>query len=132
MKMLKGNIILIVVLAVFSVVTLWGCAGNLPEGKRAQNLDMNWGKSFEAAKNKFSVVTLWGCAGNLPEGKRAQNLDMNWGKSFEAAKNNQILNPEAGKTVEPVSKKRLKLQHRLRFNSAEISKPDKPEKFEVR
>ena len=33
MKMLKGNnIILIVVLAVFSV-TLWGCAGNLPEAK---------------------------------------------------------------------------------------------------
>ena len=66
MKMLKGNIILIVVLAVFSVVTLWGCAGNLPESKRIDYLELNWGKSFEAAKN------------------------------------NQILNPEAGKTVEPV------------------------------
>ena len=66
MKMLKGNIILIVVLAVFSVVTLWGCAGNLPEGKRADYLEQNWGKSYESAKK------------------------------------NQILNPEAGKTVEPV------------------------------
>jgi len=66
MKMLKGNIILIVVLAVFSVVTLWGCAGNLPEGKRAEILDMHWGKSFESAKK------------------------------------NQILNPEAGKSLEPV------------------------------
>ena len=66
MKMLKGNIILIVVLAVFSVVTLWGCAGNLPESKRADYLKMNWGKSFESAKK------------------------------------NQILNPEAGKSLEPV------------------------------
>ena len=66
MKMLKGNIILIIVLAVFSVVTLWGCAGNMPEGKRVDYLEQNWGKSFESAKK------------------------------------NQILNPEAGKTVEPV------------------------------
>jgi len=67
MKMLnKGNIILIVVLAVFSVVMLWGCAGNMPEGKRVDYLEQNWGKSFESAKK------------------------------------NQILNPEAGKTVEPV------------------------------
>ena len=66
MKMLKGNIILIVVLAVFSVVSLWGCAGNLPEAKRMDYLEQNWGKSYESAKN------------------------------------NQILNPEAGKTVEPV------------------------------
>ena len=66
MKMLKGNIILIIVLAVFSVVTLWGCAGNLPEGKRVDYLEQNWGKSYESAKK------------------------------------NQILNPEAGKTVEPV------------------------------
>jgi hypothetical protein len=67
MKMLKGNIILIAVLAVFSVVTLWSCAGNLPEGKRMDYLEQNWGKSFESAKK------------------------------------NQMLNPEAGKTVEPVT-----------------------------
>ncbi|MBW2643652.1 MAG: hypothetical protein JRC89_09860 [Deltaproteobacteria bacterium] len=66
MKMLKGNIILIVVLAMFSVVTLWGCAGNLPESKRVDYLEQNWGKSFESAKK------------------------------------NQILNPEAGKSLEPV------------------------------
>ena len=65
MKMLKGNIILIIVLALFS-------------------------------------ITLWGCAGNIPESKRVEYLEMNWGKSFESAKKNQILNPEAGKTVEPV------------------------------
>ncbi len=66
MKMLKGNIILIAVLAMFSVVVVWGCAGNIPEGKRMDYLEQNWGKSFESAKK------------------------------------NQILNPEAGKTVEPV------------------------------
>ena len=66
MKMLKGNIVLIAALAMFSFVTLWGCAGNLPEGKRVDYLEQNWGKSYESAKN------------------------------------NQILNPEAGKNLEPV------------------------------
>jgi hypothetical protein len=50
MKMLKGNIILIVLLAVFSV-SLWGCAGNLPEAQRVDYLNMNFGKSFESAQN---------------------------------------------------------------------------------
>ncbi len=65
MKMLKGNIILIVVVAMLSAMLL-------------------------------------GCAGNLPEAKRVDILDMNWGKSFESAKNNQILNPDAGKNLDPV------------------------------
>jgi len=65
MKMLKGNMILIVVLAMFS-------------------------------------VSLWGCAGNVPEAQRTDYLNMNYGKSFESAKNNQILNPDAGKNLEPV------------------------------
>ena len=63
--MLKGNMILIVVLAMFS-------------------------------------VSLWGCAGNIPEAQRVDYLDMNFGKSFESAKNNQILDPDAGKNLEPV------------------------------
>ena len=63
--MLKGNIILIVVVAMLSAMLL-------------------------------------GCAGNLPEAKRVDILDMNWGKSFESAKNNQILNPDAGKNLDPV------------------------------
>jgi len=29
-------------------------------------------------------------------------LDRTWGKSFEAGKSNQIMNPEAGKNLEPV------------------------------
>jgi hypothetical protein len=65
MKTLKGNIIWVVILGIFS-------------------------------------ITLWGCAGNLPQGKRMENLEMNWGKSFESAKKNQILNPDAGKNLEPV------------------------------
>jgi hypothetical protein len=32
----------------------------------------------------------------------ATKLDKNWGKSFESAKYNQILDPEAGQTPEPV------------------------------
>ena len=30
-------------------------------------------------------------------------LDRNWGKSFEAQKTSQIMNPEAGKNLEPVA-----------------------------
>lgn len=29
-------------------------------------------------------------------------LDKNWGRAYESAKYNQILNPDAGKTTEPV------------------------------
>ena len=63
--MLKSNIILIVVLAMFS-------------------------------------VSLWGCAGNVPEAQRVDYLNMNFGKSYESAINDQILNPDAGKNLEPV------------------------------
>jgi hypothetical protein len=49
--MLKGHMmILIGVLAGLSIM-LWGCAGNLPEAKRAEILDTNWGKSVETAKS---------------------------------------------------------------------------------
>jgi len=65
MKIHKGNIILMVVMAMFS-------------------------------------VSLWGCAGNVPEAQRVDYLNANFGKSFESAKNNQILNPDAGKNLEPV------------------------------
>jgi len=65
MKIFKGNIILMVVMAMF-------------------------------------FVSLWGCAGNIPEAQRVDYLNMNYAKSFESAKNNQILNPDAGKNLEPV------------------------------
>ena len=50
MKMLKSNIIRNIALAMF-FISILGCAGNLPVGKRAEILDMNWGKSLETAKN---------------------------------------------------------------------------------
>jgi hypothetical protein len=42
-----------------------------------------------------------GCAGNPPPREETM-LDKNWGRSYESAKYNQILNPEAGKNLEPV------------------------------
>ena len=65
MKIFKGNIIWMAVLAMFS-------------------------------------VSLWSCAGNIPEAQRVDYFNMNYEKSFESAKNNQILNPDAGKNLEPV------------------------------
>jgi len=35
-------------------------------------------------------------------GPRETMLSRNWGSSFESAKQSQILNPEAGKNLEPV------------------------------
>jgi hypothetical protein len=34
--------------------------------------------------------------------QRETLLDQNWGRSYEAAKYNQILNPDAGRNLEPV------------------------------
>jgi len=65
MKIFKGNIIWMAVLAIFS-------------------------------------VSLWNCAGNVPEAQRIDYLNMNYGNSFESATNNQILNPDAGKNLDPV------------------------------
>ena len=39
---------------------------------------------------------LFGCA------QQATTLDRNWGRSFESARYNQILNPKAGKSLEPI------------------------------
>ena len=40
---------------------------------------------------------------------RESQLDKNWGRSFESARYNQILNPEAGKNLEPVGASRARL-----------------------
>jgi hypothetical protein len=41
-----------------------------------------------------------GCAGKPAQ--RETMLDKHWGSSFESAKYNQILNPDAGKNLDPV------------------------------
>lgn len=43
----------------------------------------------------------FGCGKNMTLQKET-TLDRNWGRSLESAKYNQILNPEAGKNLEPV------------------------------
>ena len=43
-----------------------------------------------------------GCAGDL-SGQKETMLERNWGRSYESAKFNQMLNPEAGKNLEPVT-----------------------------
>ena len=42
------------------------------------------------------------CQGTVPWLPES-NVTKNWGKSFESAKNNQILNPQAGKNINPVT-----------------------------
>jgi hypothetical protein len=47
------------------------------------------------------AVAFFGCVKNYSTGGNTE-LDRNWGKSYETAKYQQILNPEAGKNMEPV------------------------------
>ena len=43
------------------------------------------------------------CSGSREMIPRDTLLDQNWGRSYEAAKYNQILNPDAGRNLEPVT-----------------------------
>jgi hypothetical protein len=47
------------------------------------------------------VAFTWACGGT-PFHKNS-TLNKNWGRAYETAKYNQILNPEAGKNLEPVT-----------------------------
>lgn len=54
----------------------------------------------------FTITTFFvalslclGCQGNY---HKQTKLERNWGKSFESTKTNQILNPDAGKSLDPV------------------------------
>ena len=44
-----------------------------------------------------------GCGGSSPYIEQESLLDKNWGRSYESAKYNQMLNPDAGKNLEPVT-----------------------------
>jgi hypothetical protein len=50
----------------------------------------------------ITLAIFWGCGTRQYYAGGETNLDANWGKSFESMKRNQILNPEAGKNLEPV------------------------------
>jgi hypothetical protein len=48
--MLKGHTMLIGVLLVALSIISWGCAGDLPQARRKDTLDMNRSKSVESAQ----------------------------------------------------------------------------------
>lgn len=43
-----------------------------------------------------------GCSNGNISLQEETELDKNWGRSYETAKYNQIINPEAGKNINPV------------------------------
>jgi hypothetical protein len=49
-----------------------------------------------------ALAVVSGC-GRKITGQGETMLDRNWGRSFESAKHNQILNPDAGKNLDPVT-----------------------------
>ena len=61
-------------------------------------------KSFAVVAIMVLLVVSSGCANNNSVMTPTESkLDENWGRSFESAKFNQILNPEAGKKLDPVT-----------------------------
>ena len=49
------------------------------------------------------AAALFGCNHySAYQTQQPSELDLNWGRAFETAKYNQMLNPDAGKTSEPV------------------------------
>lgn len=51
-----------------------------------------------------ALVIFPACAANNKGSLEMQSkLEKNWGRSYESAKYNQILNPEAGRTADPVT-----------------------------
>jgi hypothetical protein len=44
-----------------------------------------------------------GCGGKSSYIQQETLLDKNWGRSYESAKYNQMLNPDAGKNLDPVA-----------------------------
>jgi hypothetical protein len=50
----------------------------------------------------FLAIGLIACSESGELIQRESLLDKNWGRSYEAAKYNQILNPDAGKNLNPV------------------------------
>ena len=60
------------------------------------------------------VAFIWACGGT-PFHKDS-TLNNNWGRSYETAKYNQIINPEAGKNLEPILIMQLKeLCHKIAY-----------------
>ena len=60
--------------------------------------------SFAAIAIMVVLVVSTSCANNASLMTPSESrLDENWGRSFESAKYNQILNPDAGKKLDPVT-----------------------------
>ena len=48
------------------------------------------------------ALVMFPSCGGKPLVQKDTMLERNWGRSYESAKYNQMLNPEAGKNLEPV------------------------------
>jgi hypothetical protein len=57
-------------------------------------------RCFTLTVTIIALAISLGCAGKPAQ--RETMLDKHWGSSFESAKYNQLLNPDAGKNLDPV------------------------------
>jgi hypothetical protein len=57
-------------------------------------------RCFTLAIAIIALAISLGCAGKQTQ--KETMLDKHWGSSFESARHNQLLNPDAGKNLDPV------------------------------
>jgi hypothetical protein len=80
----------------------------------------------------FSLAVI-GCNHYSSNMRQESELDKNWGRAFETAKYNQTLNPDAGKTSEPVVGREGPIADRIMTGHLEGPQLEKKaaEKFEI-
>jgi hypothetical protein len=80
----------------------------------------------------FSLAVI-GCNHYSSNMRQESELDKNWGRAFETAKYNQTLNPDAGKTSEPVVGREGPIADRIMTGHLECPQIEKKaaEKFEI-
>jgi hypothetical protein len=78
-----------------------GTYGNHSEEPQGEAREENMkAKCFTLTVAIIALAICLGCAGKPAQ--RETMLDKHWGSSFESAKYNQLLNPDAGKNLDPV------------------------------
>jgi len=79
------------------------------------------------------AAALFGCNHySAYQTNQPSELDLNWGRAFETAKYNQYLDPEAGKTTDPVVGREGPIADKIMEDHFEYEAPDKTtEEYEL-
>ena len=71
------------------------------------------------------IAALFGCNHYSAYQSQPSELDLNWGRAFETAKYNQYLDPDAGKTTDPVIGREGPIADKIMEGHYEYKVPEK-------